>query len=141
MSDESDSKGTTESYYGIQGAYQQGKLTLLQWQTYELLWHHAPLEQKALNEMAKTAYGDKPRPMWAAQLKKLKAFGLVEERNKQWAVTKAISPVEVSVAKKPNRKKFAKAIEDIDMALARAEYIGLASPEAQMLLGWLRTKV
>src|SRR5215204_4233562 len=122
MSNESE-KATTESYYGIQGAYQQGKLTQLQWQTYELLWHKGPLEQKALNEFAKAAFGDKPRPMWAAQLKKLKALGLVEERNKQWAVTQAVAPEEVSVAKKPNRKKFAKGVEDIDMALARAEHM------------------
>ena len=133
---------TTESFYGAKAAFEAGKLTDLQWQTYQVLWHTGPAPKKEINDRAKGYFGEAARPLWAAQLKKLQAMGLVEEVAKDtWDVTSATAPLEYTPAKKPSGKKFKKGVEDIEMALVKAEHLGLASEEAKRVLEWLQSKL
>lgn len=132
-------EATTEGFYGVQSAHQNNKLTALQWQAYEVLWHTGPIDKKVLNEQAKGFYGDTQKPMWAAQLKKLELMGLVRQVDKKsWDVTDAAEPV--NPPKKPSAKRFRKGIEDIELALVRAEAVGVATPEAKAVFEWLKTK-
>ena len=136
-------EATPEGFHGIQFAHKsEEKLTKLQWQTYEILWHNGPLDQKEINLKAQGAYGTTMRPLWAAQLKKLKAMGLVSEYTvKKWDVTCSTVPTELEVVKKPSAKKFKKGVSDLELAMVKADNVGLATDEAQSVLSWLHSKV
>lgn len=132
---------------GVQAAFQAGQLSQRQIETYTLLWHSGPLSMKEVNAQAQ-GYDPTAKPMWAAQLKKLAAMGLVAPqkvgRSEKWDVTAAAAPAAVPPpAKKPSAKRFAKGVQDLELLYIKHQHLAdmLSTPEAEAVLSWLKGKV
>lgn len=136
---------STEAYYAAQTAAQEGVITEVQWQTYQTLFHNSPgsLNSKAVNQAAAGYFGERGRAPWAAQLKNLEKMGLACNTGKDdWVVSDATTVTPLPPPpKKPSAKKFAKGVGDLEMALIRANSVGLHTPEAEAVLEWLKAKV
>lgn len=138
-------QNTNEAYYGVQKLFQGNSITLVQWQTYEMLWHYGPLDAKAVNERAVASYGAQAKPPWGRQLKSLAALGLIGvAQTGGYDVTGAgaLQPV-TTKPKKPSAKKFKKGIEGLELLYIKHESLndGLATPEVQGVIDWLKGKL
>lgn len=130
---------TTEAFHAIKSLMEQGKLPKPAYQVYEACWHNGPLKPPALTALLKEWHGEKGS--WGRQLKLLERSGLLTAHSDgSFDVTSATS-FEVPKVKKPSAKKFKKGLEDLEMALIKAERVGLATPEAKAVIAWLQSKV
>jgi len=133
---------STEAYYALERLHEAGRLTNDEWQSYQALWHYGPADVKSIT--GNLVHWGNLRPKVNRALSSLRKKGLVEQQpdKRSWAVTARVEPLDVPrAAKKPSKKKFAKGVEDVEMALIRAEAVGLRSPEAVAVLDWLKSKL
>jgi hypothetical protein len=129
------------AFHAVMALRDKGTITPTAFRVYEALWHHGPLPKKELGRTLE-AWDKLPFKSYNKDLKFVIENGLVAEEKGQLNVT---DRTELTVVppppKKPSKKKFAKGVEELEMALMRGERLGLATPESLAVMAWVKSKV